>query len=88
MQVHENTITFDYVKKFDSTDVEGNNNDQRVLIVVSFDGEGEFWTTHPSNLENAKQELTEYYQHDWKGTNRILPMYVYGLADYSVIHCL
>lgn len=61
----------------------------RKLVVVWFDGEPELWTVPNAQGDYAKAiaEIKEYYQHWWRGTDRMLPMTVHCISEYFCIQC-
>lgn len=86
-----NQVTFEHAERFAKPgDIRTGD---RKLVIVWFDGEPELWTvpciTADSNEEYSKgiAEIKEYYQHDWRGTERNLPMNVLTPSDYYCIQC-
>ncbi len=89
METKGNTTTFDHVEHARYTLDKKPEKKEATLIVVLFDGDPEEWFVRSGHkIEQALKELHEYYQRDWKGTNRVIPIRVYDLSGTDAINCL
>lgn len=64
----------------------------RRVFLVQFDGEWDIWYSKPNpsdaEVKRCMEELRVFYQEDWKGTARVLPVLNLTLVEYDSINCL
>lgn len=74
------TVVFKHIRTYRGEELKLSSG---ILTMVVFDGEPELWVIE--NNAEAMEELKTHYQSDWKGTNRVLPVYyVFGVMRDSI----
>lgn len=91
MKTDGNLTVFEYIQQSFQL---GKLPEQRpAVFIVFFDGEPELWFSKDNNptqktIANCILELNQYYQQEWRGTNRLIPVLSGKINESGHINCM